>query len=70
FSKAYGLAALRVGYGIASEELITAIEPAREPFNTSRIAQAAARAAIKDQDFIQLCRQKNEAGLKQYQEFA
>ncbi|MGE6676127.1 histidinol-phosphate transaminase [Bacillus pumilus] len=70
FSKAYGLAALRVGYGIASEELITAIEPAREPFNTSRIAQAAARAAIKDQDFIQSCRQKNEAGLKQYQEFA
>ena len=70
FSKAYGLAALRVGYGIASEELITAIEPAREPFNTSRIAQAAARAAIKDQDFIQSCRQKNEAGLKQYQDFA
>ncbi|MFS0656535.1 histidinol-phosphate transaminase [Bacillus sp. 179-C3.3 HS] len=70
FSKAYGLAALRVGYGVASEELITAIEPTREPFNTSRIAQAAARAAIKDQDFIQSCRQKNEAGLLQYQTFA
>ncbi|MGE6629538.1 histidinol-phosphate transaminase [Bacillus sp. NPDC077027] len=70
FSKAYGLAALRIGYGVASEELIAAIEPTREPFNTSRIAQAAARASLKDQGFIRECRQKNEIGLSQYHEFA
>ncbi|MED2972760.1 histidinol-phosphate transaminase [Fictibacillus sp. B-59209] len=69
FSKAYGLAALRIGYGIGDEKLITAIEPAREPFNTSRIAQAAARAAIKDQDFISTCSERNREGLQQFYEF-
>lgn len=39
FSKAYGLASLRIGYGIANESLLQKIEPAREPFNTSRMAQ-------------------------------
>ncbi|PRS02907.1 histidinol-phosphate transaminase [Bacillus atrophaeus] len=70
FSKAYGLAALRVGYGIASETLIRQIEPAREPFNTSRLGQAAAIAALSDQDFIVSCVKKNAAGLKQYYDFA
>ncbi|WHY70245.1 histidinol-phosphate transaminase [Fictibacillus enclensis] len=69
FSKAYGLAALRIGYGIADERIIRAIEPAREPFNTSRIAQAAARAAIKDQDFLASCLDRNRKGLKQYYDF-
>ncbi|AWQ13770.1 histidinol-phosphate transaminase [Bacillus velezensis] len=70
FSKAYGLAALRVGYGIADEALIRQIEPAREPFNTSRIGQASALAALDDQTFIQECVEKNKAGLKQYYDFA
>ncbi|WP_437131502.1 histidinol-phosphate transaminase [Bacillus atrophaeus] len=70
FSKAYGLAALRVGYGIASEALIRQIEPAREPFNTSRLGQAAAIAALSDQDFIASCVKKNATGLKQYYDFA
>ncbi|MGG1573834.1 histidinol-phosphate transaminase [Fictibacillus sp. NRS-1165] len=69
FSKAYGLAALRIGYGIGNEKLITAIEPAREPFNTSRIAQAAARAAIKDQEFIKSCSDRNREGLQQFYDF-
>lgn len=69
FSKAYGLAALRIGYGIADEKIIRTIEPAREPFNTSRIAQAAARAAIQDQGFISACFEKNRAGLKQFYDF-
>ncbi|MED4532181.1 histidinol-phosphate transaminase [Metabacillus fastidiosus] len=69
FSKAYGLAALRIGYGIANEAFIRQIEPAREPFNTSRIAQAAAIAAIDDQQFIADCVEKNNKGLQQYYDF-
>ncbi|MFY4775988.1 histidinol-phosphate transaminase [Metabacillus sp. RGM 3146] len=69
FSKAYGLAALRIGYGIASEELIQGMEPAREPFNTSRLAQAAALAALKDQAFITDCRERNKKGREQYYRF-
>ncbi|MGG3856507.1 histidinol-phosphate transaminase [Metabacillus fastidiosus] len=69
FSKAYGLAALRIGYGIANATFIRQIEPAREPFNTSRIAQAAAIAAIDDQQFIADCVEKNNKGLQQYYDF-
>jgi histidinol-phosphate aminotransferase len=69
FSKAYGLAALRVGYGIASADLIQKIEPAREPFNTNRIAQAAAIAALEDSEFISECIDKNKKGLQQFYRF-
>lgn len=69
FSKAYGLAALRVGYGIGNTELIRKIEPAREPFNTSRVAQAAAIAALDDAEFVAECREKNKKGLKQFYDF-
>ena len=46
FSKIYGLAALRIGYGVANPQIITLINQVREPFNTTRISQAAALAAI------------------------
>ncbi|WP_017755573.1 histidinol-phosphate transaminase [Calidifontibacillus oryziterrae] len=69
FSKAYGLASLRVGYGVANPDLIKAIEPARGPFNTSRLAQAAVSAAIDDQQFILACTKANREGLEQYYEF-
>ncbi|MTH52166.1 histidinol-phosphate transaminase [Bacillus mangrovi] len=69
FSKAYGLASLRIGYGIGEKSLIQRIEPAREPFNTSRIAQAAALAALDDQEFIGSCRERNKQGLEQYYRF-
>ncbi|HSU80111.1 MAG TPA: histidinol-phosphate transaminase [Candidatus Angelobacter sp.] len=69
FSKAYGLAALRVGYAIAHEDFIAQIEPTREPFNVSRLAQSATTEAIKDQDFIQKSVEQNQLGLKQYYEF-
>ncbi|MBW7649565.1 histidinol-phosphate transaminase [Anoxybacillus sp. ST4] len=69
FSKAYGLAALRIGYGVAHEHVLRAIEPAREPFNTSRLAQVAALAALNDQPFIQQCVQKNKQGLNQFYAF-
>ncbi len=69
FSKAYGLAGLRIGYGIASEALIRQIEPAREPFNTSVVAQAAAIAALDDQAFIKECVEKNKRGLETFYRF-
>ncbi|MBN8207979.1 histidinol-phosphate transaminase [Bacillus sp. NTK071] len=69
FSKAYGIAALRVGFGVANSEVVAAIEPSREPFNTSRVAQAAATAALGDQNFIDMCRVENEKGRSLYYEF-
>lgn len=47
FSKAWGLAALRIGYGVASEALVTEIEKARGPFTVNAVAERAARAAIR-----------------------
>ncbi|WP_027954413.1 histidinol-phosphate transaminase [Halobacillus kuroshimensis] len=52
FSKAYGLAGLRIGFGLAAADVIQVLEPAREPFNTSTVAQAAAILALDDQEFI------------------
>jgi histidinol-phosphate aminotransferase len=69
FSKAHGLAALRIGYGIADSSIIQAIEPAREPFNTSRLAQAAAIGALDDEHFILECKQKNRDGLELFYTF-
>ncbi|WP_404403508.1 histidinol-phosphate transaminase [Jeotgalibacillus malaysiensis] len=69
FSKAYGLAGLRVGYGIAQPELIQALEPVREPFNTNSLAQLAAAAAMKDQEFIQYCKEQNRIGIEKFERF-
>jgi len=52
FSKAYGLAGLRIGYGVSSPEIIGYMERTREPFNVNLLAQAAARAAIDDGAFL------------------
>ena len=60
FSKAYGLAALRIGYGIASEEIITQLEKVRVPFNVSTLAQEAAVAALEDETFMQKTVKENE----------
>jgi histidinol-phosphate aminotransferase len=69
FSKIYGLASLRIGYGIGNADFIRSIEPVREPFNTSRFAQAAAIAAISDQEFVKDCRERNQKGLQQFIDF-
>ena len=69
FSKIYGMAALRIGYGIANSHIIRMLEPAREPFNVNALAQKAAIAAIGDQQFILECKQKSREGLRQYYEF-
>lgn len=52
FSKAYGLASLRVGYGIASAEIVELLNRVRNPFNVNTLAQVAAIASLKDQGFV------------------
>jgi histidinol-phosphate aminotransferase len=63
FSKIYGLAALRIGYGIGRPATIRSINQVREPFNTGRLAQAAAKAALLDDAFISFCREQNRKGI-------
>ncbi len=70
FSKIYGLAGLRVGYGIGDPEVIAAINRVREPFNVNSLAQAAALAALTDEEFLEESRAVNRAGKAfLYQEF-
>lgn len=69
FSKAYGLASLRVGYGVAHPEITTALESIRQPFNTSRIGQMAAAEALDDQDFIKKCCTINREWLEKFYDF-
>ena len=64
FSKIYGLAGLRLGYGIGHPEFIAALEKIRQPFNTNSLAQAAARAALDDTVHYQRSKTNNAAGLK------
>lgn len=52
FSKCYGLAGLRIGYGVSSPTLIGYMNRTRQPFNSNRIAQEAALAALDDQGFV------------------
>lgn len=52
FSKVYGLAGIRIGYGIACEEIINDLNRVRSPFNTNVLAQAAALAALQDTEHV------------------
>ena len=63
FSKIYGLAGLRLGYGIADAELISALEKIRQPFNANLLAQTAALAALDDEEHVRKTRANNFAGL-------
>ncbi|HVY54407.1 MAG TPA: histidinol-phosphate transaminase [Thermodesulfobacteriota bacterium] len=63
FSKIYGLAGLRIGYGVADESIISAMQRARHPFNTSSIAQEAAKAALDDHEHVEKSRRINREGL-------
>ena len=64
FSKIYGLAGLRVGYGIGHPEFIAALEKIRQPFNLNAMAQAAALGAIHDTGHLEATRANNGAGLE------
>jgi histidinol-phosphate aminotransferase len=64
FSKIYGLAGLRIGYGIGNPEFIAALEKIRQPFNISLLAQTAALAALDDVEHVRKTRANNSAGLE------
>lgn len=65
FSKAYGLAGLRVGYGIAQPALTDLLNRVRQPFNVNAMAQAAAVAALADAAFLQQSYELNRAGMRE-----
>jgi len=65
FSKAYGLAALRVGYGVMSLEVADMLNRVRQPFNVNALAQVAAIAALADTEYVEQSRDLNDAGLTQ-----
>ena len=65
FSKIYGLAGLRVGYGISSPELAALINRVRHPFNVNSAALAAAEVALDDHDFIGRSVASNRQGMQQ-----
>ena len=68
FSKAYGLAGLRVGFGIAQPALTDLMNRIRQPFNVNSMAQAAAIAALNDKAFLQQSASNNAAGYQQFTE--
>jgi histidinol-phosphate aminotransferase len=65
FSKIHGLAGLRIGYGYGSNEMISLLQKARQPFNVNSIAQVAAIGALEDESWVTQCRRRNLEGLKQ-----
>jgi histidinol-phosphate aminotransferase len=65
FSKAYGLAGLRVGFGLAQPALTQLMARVRQPFNVNSLAQAAAIAAFQDDEFLAQSAQVNAAGKQQ-----
>lgn len=70
FSKAYGLAGLRVGYVIASEEAIEQWNIIRPPFNVGRLSEYAALAAFKDQAYLQSIQERNAQEREKFFELA
>jgi histidinol-phosphate aminotransferase len=65
FSKAYGLAGLRVGYGIAHPEVADLMNRVRQPFNVSSVALAGAEAALGDEEFLARSAELNHRGMAQ-----
>ena len=65
FSKAYGLAGLRVGYALSHPEVADLLNRVRHPFNVNMVAQAAALAALDDSEYLQHVVQRNREGMQQ-----
>ncbi|MFD0678486.1 MULTISPECIES: histidinol-phosphate transaminase [unclassified Paenibacillus] len=65
FSKIFGLAGIRVGFGVAPEAVISTILKVKEPFNVNALAQAAAAAAITDEEHVQASVHVNDLGREQ-----
>jgi histidinol-phosphate aminotransferase len=64
FSKIYGLAGLRIGYGVGPSEVIAALERIRQPFNVNTLAQVAALAALDDEEHVERSRRTNREGMR------
>jgi len=64
FSKAYGLAGLRVGYALSNPQVADLLNRIRQPFNVNSLGLVAARAALGDADFIERSRRVNRKGLQ------
>ena len=67
FSKAYGLAGLRVGYALSNPDIANVINRIRQPFNVNSLALKAAEVALTDTDFLTQAREVNQAGLDRLQ---
>jgi histidinol-phosphate aminotransferase len=65
FSKIYGLAGLRIGYGVSTSEIIDYLNRVRPPFNTNSLAQTAALAALGDDEHVARSRAVNVSGMEQ-----
>ena len=65
FSKIYGLAGLRIGYGVTTPEITNFLNRVRPPFNANSIAQQAALAALDDDEHVANSRAVNQAGMEQ-----
>ncbi|MCY1291779.1 Histidinol-phosphate aminotransferase [compost metagenome] len=68
FSKAYGLAGLRVGYALSSAQVADVLNRVRAPFNVNSLALAAACAALDDAEYLAESRRVNDAGMAQLEE--
>ncbi len=68
FSKAYGLAGLRIGYAVSTPEVAEVLNRIRAPFNVNSLALTAACAALDDEDYLFRSRQANEQGMQQLEE--
>jgi histidinol-phosphate aminotransferase len=64
FSKLYGLAALRIGYGVAGKEVIDLMHRVRQPFNVNAVAQWAALAALDDEEHVRKSLEANRQGME------
>ena len=65
FSKAYGLAGLRIGYGVSDPAIADMMNRVREPFNVNSIALVAAESALDDEEHLKESRRVNRAGIQQ-----
>ena len=70
FSKAYALGGMRVGYGIASQEIITTLHKLRPPFNITTLSLEGAIEALKHEKYVSMCISKNFDEMKRYEEYA
>ncbi|QTD42176.1 histidinol-phosphate transaminase [Sporosarcina sp. Te-1] len=70
FSKAYGLASMRLGYGIAHPAVVTPLNKVRNPFNNNSLAVAVAEVAVQDKEFIEKCRSLNDQQRMRFKQFA